>query len=201
MARRSRQLDRLRRSTSIYGIVVIVESRAFLFPPQVVQGVDMEDVHTAQRREYKCEHLPLNLSCKRQIVRLFLYERYHALRVTDLCPVPMHIKVGLSPRHPIWIYIVITNKLSTRPQVYAVAHLCNGSCQVPSYAKRDRFDTTACIGDKIGGQWRYIKTSYDLSEQDYLLEHIPKFVLKVSIQELTYWILRRTSTFVAIIVS
>jgi hypothetical protein len=57
------------------------------------------------------------------------------------------------------------------------------------------------MGDKIGGQWRYIKTSYDLSEQDYLLEHIPKFVLKVSIQELTYWILRRTSTFVAIIVS
>lgn len=47
-------------------------------------------------------------------------------------------KSWAKPRHPIWIYIVITNKLSTRPQVYAVAHLCNGSCQVPSYAKRDR---------------------------------------------------------------
>ena len=57
------------------------------------------------------------------------------------------------------------------------------------------------MGDKIGGQWRYIKTSYDLSEQNYPLELIPKFVLKVSIQELTYWILRRTSTSIAIIVS
>jgi hypothetical protein len=45
------------------------------------------------------------------------------------------------------------------------------------------------------------QTSYDLSEQNYLLELNPKFVLKISIQELTYWILRRTPTSIAIIVS
>lgn len=53
------------------------------------------------------------------------------------------------------------------------------------------------MGENIGGQWRYIKSSYDLSEQNYLLELIPKFVLKVSIQGLTYSILRRISTSIA----
>ncbi|KAH8633996.1 hypothetical protein IG631_12632 [Alternaria alternata] len=57
----------------------------------------MEDVHIVPQQECKCEHLPLDLSCRRQIVHLFLYERCHALWVTDLCPVPLHTRVGAKP--------------------------------------------------------------------------------------------------------